>query len=80
MFGRMLAAAAVATLVVPMTLAMTASADAKPKWKEGRGWGGGPPAWAPAHGWRRKHERWGGYGPRRVEYRYGYQPRGYSRW
>lgn len=81
MFGRILSLAAAGALVVPLTLTAISEAEAKPKWKEGRGWGG-PPAWAPAHGYRRNHARFGGYGygPRQVDYRYGYAPRGYSRW
>lgn len=77
-----LTVAALAGLVLPLGLAMSTNAEAKPKWKEG-GWSGGPPAWAPAHGWRRQHERWGGgygYGERQVRYRYGYEPRRYERW
>ncbi len=44
-------------------VATTSVALADPPWaREGRGFHhGGPPPWAPAHGWRRKHE-YGGYG------------------
>ena len=60
-------------------LATSTAALADPPWARG-GHGyrhGGPPPWAPAHGWRRKHERFGyGYdrpyrAMRHREYRYG---------
>lgn len=71
----MLAAAAVLSLGAA-TVGGADTAEAKPGWKHGghhRGWGGGPPPWAPAHGWRRKHGWGGGYG-----YRRGYGGRGYG--
>jgi hypothetical protein len=46
----------------------TNAAKADPPWARG-GYGevrGGPPAWAPAHGWRRKVERWGDDRPYRA--------------
>ena len=51
--------------VQSLTDSQTAYAK-KGGWKHGgHGWGhhrGGPPPWAPAHGWRRKHG-WGGPPP-----------------
>ncbi|SOR30270.1 conserved protein of unknown function, putative exported protein [Methylorubrum extorquens] len=47
-------------------LGTTSAAMADPPWARGGGRGfhhGGPPPWAPAHGWRRKHD-FGGYGGR----------------
>ncbi|WP_246775425.1 hypothetical protein [Methylobacterium aquaticum] len=40
---------------------------------------GGPPAWAPAHGWRRKMERWGDDRPYRAM-RYREERRSYYRY
>lgn len=59
-----LAAAALAAVATLVTAGST-TAEAKPKWKGGHhGYHrGGPPPWAPAHGYRRKHER--GYSYRR---------------
>ena len=56
----------------------SSEAEAKPKWKhKHHGYHhGGPPPWAPAHGYRRKHER-------SYSYRRSYDgPRGYyaPRW
>lgn len=56
--------AIIAALAFTAELAGTTSAAlADPPWaRGGRGFHhGGPPPWAPAHGWRRKHE-YGGYG------------------
>lgn len=45
-------------------LVATPAALADPPWaRGGKGYHrGGPPPWAPAHGWRRKHAYDGGYG------------------
>ncbi|MFH6780859.1 MULTISPECIES: hypothetical protein [Methylobacterium] len=56
-------------------------------WGRGSSWGrggygevrGGPPAWAPAHGWRRKAERWGDDRPYRAM-RYREERRSYDRY
>jgi hypothetical protein len=54
--------------VFAATAGGSSEANAKPKWDRGggsdRGYHGGPPSWAPAHGYRRKHQRSGGYGYR----------------
>ena len=68
MLKTMLGLAAATALALPLSLTTADVADAKPKWKEGKGWSGGPPPWAPAHGWRRKHRA------------YGYAPRPYPRY
>ena len=62
-----LAAAAFAAFGGFLSVSST-EAEAKPKWKHGHhghhGYHrGGPPSWAPAHGYRRKHQR--GYSYRR---------------
>ncbi|CAO4145922.1 hypothetical protein [Methylorubrum aminovorans] len=51
----------------------TTAAMADPPWaRGGRGLHhGGPPPWAPAHGWRRKHEYGGHYGRSYRGSRYG---------
>jgi hypothetical protein len=82
----MLSKSALAVVSVAVALGAVAgptAALADPPWARGYGdHRGGPPAWAPAHGWRRHHE-FGGYdrpyrgsrfyGERRIErYRYGY--------
>ena len=77
---------AIAALAAGLALPIAGAdpAEAKPKWKDG-GYGGGPPAWAPAHGYRRKqrYDRYGGgyrggYG---GGYRSGYGPApGYYRY
>jgi hypothetical protein len=65
MYRKLLLAAAAFALLGPLSLATADQAEAKPKWKHGGhpAYGGGPPPWAPAHGYRRK-ERYGssGYG------------------
>jgi hypothetical protein len=63
------------------------AAQADPAWGRGGSWGhggygevrGGPPAWAPAHGWRRKMERWGDDRPYRAM-RYREERRSYYRY
>ncbi|MBB2963705.1 hypothetical protein [Methylobacterium sp. R2-1] len=52
-------------------LGTTSAAMADPPWaRGGRGFHhGGPPPWAPAHGWRRKHEFGGHYGRSRYDER-----------
>ncbi len=63
----------------------TSAAQADPGWGRGGprgGYGevrGGPPAWAPAHGWRRKMERWGDDRPYRAM-RYREERRSYYRY
>ncbi|KMO38158.1 hypothetical protein VQ03_17830 [Methylobacterium tarhaniae] len=66
----------------------TTAAQADPPWARGGygetrgGYGevrGGPPAWAPAHGWRRKMERWGDDRPYRAT-RYREERRSYDRY
>ncbi|ACB80329.1 MULTISPECIES: hypothetical protein [Methylorubrum] len=58
-------------------LGTSSAALADPPWaRGGRGFHhGGPPPWAPAHGWRRKHEYGGGYGRSYGRSRYDAGPR-----
>ncbi|AWN49129.1 hypothetical protein DK419_24535 [Methylobacterium terrae] len=62
-------------------LSATTAAQADPPWARG-GYGevrGGPPSWAPAHGWRRKVERRGDDRPYRAM-RYREEGRSYDRY
>ncbi|KQQ31157.1 hypothetical protein ASF53_00070 [Methylobacterium sp. Leaf123] len=54
-------------------LGTSSAAMADPPWaRDGRGFHrGGPPPWAPAHGWRRKHDFGGHYGRPYRDSRYG---------
>lgn len=67
---RILLAAAALAAFGSLTVAPLDSAEAKPKWKGGKhgAMRGGPPPWAPAHGYRRKQRQI--YGYRRGYYRY----------
>ncbi|MBE7199568.1 MAG: hypothetical protein INR70_17445 [Parafilimonas terrae] len=74
----MLAAFGALTLAVGVVGA-TSPAMADPPWARGeRGFRhGGPPAWAPAHGYRR-HREFGGYGRRDVRIYEGRRYGGYG--
>lgn len=73
--------AALSAALTLTLLAVSTPALADPPWaRGGHGFRHGPPPWAPAHGWRRKHafERYGyayraprhSYGVRAYDYRY----------